>query len=69
LLRQGFNDYDYLALYKKLLKKKGKSVPGWLVEAEPSFDPKGMPDFRIDTMAELDKLKDRIAREIEKLQH
>ena len=69
LLRQGFNDYDYLTLYKKLLKKKGKAVPGWLIESEPAFDAKGLPDFRIDTMAELDKLKDRIAREIEKLQH
>ena len=67
LLRQGFNDYDYLAIYKKLLKSKNLSVPQWLIDAEPVFEADGLPDFKIDTTAELDVLKDRIAREIEKL--
>ena len=67
LLRQGFNDFDYLNIYKKLLKSKGKAVPQWLIDAEPDFDAQGMPDFKIDTMAELDKLRDRIAGEIVKL--
>ena len=68
LLRQGFNDYDYLAIYRKLLAKAGKPVPSWLTDAEPGFDAEGMPDFKVDTMKELDQLRDRIAREIEKLQ-
>ena len=67
LLRQGFNDFDYLALYKKLLKEQGKPVPQWLIDAEPGFDADGMPDFKVSRTAELDILRDRVAREIEKL--
>lgn len=67
LLRQGFNDYDYLSIYRKLLAAKGKNVPAWLTEAEPDFDASGLPDFKIMTTAELDRLKERVAAEIEKL--
>jgi hypothetical protein len=67
LLRQGFNDFDYLAIYKKLLKEKGKAVPQWLIDAEPGFDSDGMPDFKISRTADLDILRDRVAGEIEKL--
>ncbi len=68
LLRQGFNDFDYLAIYKRLLKEKGKAVPQWLIDAEPGFDADGMPEFKVDRTAQLDALRDRVAREIEALQ-
>jgi len=67
LLRQGFNDFDYLALYRKLLKAKGMDVPKWLTDAEPGFDADGMPDFKINRTAQLDALRDRVAKEIEQL--
>ncbi len=67
LLRQGFNDFDYLTIYRQRLKAKNLPVPRWLTEAEPDFDENGMPDFKITTTAELDALREKIAREIEKL--
>ena len=67
LLRSGFNDFDYLTIYRKLLKKKGLEVPKWLTDMEPDFDEQGMPNFKINKMAQLDSLREKIAREIEKL--
>ena len=66
-MRSGFNDFDHLTIYRKLLKKKGLSIPKWLTDNEPNFDENGMPQFKVTRMATLDKLRDKIAREIEKL--
>ena len=67
LLRCGFNDFDYLTIYRNLLKKKNLEVPKWLTDMEPDFDVQGMPNFKINKMSELDTLREKIAREIEKL--
>jgi hypothetical protein len=50
-----------------LLKKKGLEVPKWLTDMEPDFDEQGMPNFKINKMAQLDSLREKIAKEIEKL--
>ena len=68
LLSDGLDDFDYLSIYRGLLKKRGESEPEWLAAVLPVFRKDGSVDFKIRTIAEWDAVRDRIAREIVRLQ-
>ena len=67
LIADGLDDYDYIKLYAECLKKQGKELPKWLVEKFPSFNTAdGSVVFAIDTVAEWQNLRRRIAAELSK---
>ncbi len=68
LLSDGLDDFDYFSIYRGLLKKRGESEPEWLAAVLPVFRKDGSVDFKIRTIAEWDAVRDRIAREIVRLQ-
>ena len=66
LTADGLDDFDYLKLYKSALEKQGRKLPAWLTDKFPSFGKSGEIVFKIDTVADWNTLRERIARELSK---
>lgn len=65
--RDGLDDYDYLALYRTLLRKHGEKMPPDIAERLPNLKPDGQIILPISSNRELLIYRDRIAREIIRL--
>ena len=68
LLSDGIDDFDYLSIYRDLLRKRGEREPEWLTAVLPVFRKDGSVDFKIRTIAGWNAVRDRIAREIVRMQ-
>lgn len=68
LLSDGIDDFDYLSIYRNLLRKRGEREPEWLTAVLPVFRKDGSVDFKIRTIAGWNAVRDRIAREIVRMQ-
>lgn len=63
LTRDGLDDYDYMALYKKYT---GKDLPAYIKKALPTMDKTGIIDFKVKSNRELQILRNRLAKDIVK---